>query len=81
MQQTHSVSDLIAAFGGPTAFARIIGKGVSTVTEMKRSGAVNVRYWPSIIAAARDRGDALAWVSSETLMLMHTPAEPAEMAK
>lgn len=71
----YSVSDLIAAFGGPTAFARVIGKGVSTVTEMKRSGSVGVRYWPSIIAVARERGEEMAWITSETLMLMHAPVE------
>lgn len=81
MSGTYTVSDLMSAFGGPTAFARIIGKGASTATEMKRVGAINVRYWPAIIAAARECGSDLDWVSSETLMLMHAPAEAAEVAK
>lgn len=74
MSTTYTVSDLMAAFGGPTAFGRIIGKGPSTATEMKRVGRIDVKYWPLIIAAARERGESLDWVTSETLMLMHAPA-------
>lgn len=67
-----TISDLIEAFGGVSAFARIIGKGQSTAGEMKRSGSIGVRYWPMIIAAARERGEELDWVTSEVLLQMHT---------
>lgn len=71
--QPHTVSALIDAFGGVSAFARLIGKGQSTAGEMKRSQSIHVRYWPVIIAAARKRG--LAWVTSESLMGMHAQAD------
>lgn len=68
----RTVSSLIDAFGGTTAFARVISTGPSTAGEMKRSGSIKPRYWPAIIAAARDRGIAFDWVTPESLMRMHT---------
>jgi hypothetical protein len=64
-----SVAELIDAFDGVTAFSRIIKKGVSTASEMKRSGSIDVKYWPDIIAAAPEHDIE---VTSETLMAMHT---------
>lgn len=69
----RTVSDLIDAFGGTGPFARIIDKGQSTASEMKRSGSIKPRYWPAIIAAARERGSEFDWVTSDSLMLMHAP--------
>jgi hypothetical protein len=68
-----TVSALIDAFGGTGAFAHIFAKRQSTAGEMKRSGAIKPKYWPSIIAAARERGPDFDWVTSEALMLMHAP--------
>lgn len=48
----RTVSDIIDAFGGNTAMARIIGKGPSTVSEMRRRGRIDVTYWPALVAAA-----------------------------
>jgi hypothetical protein len=50
----RTVSDIIDGLGGNTAVARIIGKGPSTVSEMKRRGAVPVEYWPALVLAASD---------------------------
>jgi hypothetical protein len=50
----QNVGEIIDALGGSTAVARIIGKGPSTVSEMKRRGSVPVEYWPSLVAAAAD---------------------------
>lgn len=47
-----TVPDLITAFGGPTAFSKVIEKGASTAGEMKRSGRIHDEYWDAIIAAA-----------------------------
>lgn len=66
--------ELIDAFGGPTAFSAVIGKGPSTASEMKRSGRIQPKYWPKIIDAAAEQN--IAGVSYETLALMH--AETAE---
>lgn len=75
MSKKRSVSDLVEAFGGNAALARIIGKEPSTVSEMKRASSISVRYWPMIITAARERGPQLAWITSETLMHMHAPGD------
>lgn len=69
----RTVPELIDALGGPTAVSRVIGKRASTVSEMKRSGSIDVKYWPALIAEAGTRG---VIVTSDALMLMH--AKPAE---
>lgn len=69
----RTVSGLIDAFGGTGPFARVVNKGQSTASEMKRSGSIKPQYWPAIIAAARERGSEFDWVTAEALMLMHAP--------
>lgn len=54
----RTVSDIIDAFGGNTAMARIISKGASTVSEMRRRGRIDVTYWPKLVAAAGDQSIA-----------------------
>ena len=68
-----TVPDLIDAFGGNAAFARVIGKGASTVGEQKRNGSIPVEYWDLIIAAAPDSG--VPGVTYEALAKMHIPEE------
>lgn len=63
----QSVPELIDAFGGPTAFARILDlKGPSTASEMKRNRSIPVDYWPRLIAAAREHG--IRGITAEHLM-------------
>lgn len=64
-----SVPELIDAFGGATRFAEVIGKIPSTASEMKRTGAIRVPYWPAIVAAAAERG--IKGVTLESIALMH----------
>lgn len=68
----ETVPDLIAAFGGPTRFARIIRKGASTAGEQKRNGSIPVEYWGLIVEAAAEYG--VPGVSFETLARMHISA-------
>lgn len=67
-----TISELMDAFGGPSAFARAIGLNCSsTANEMKRNGGIAVGHWPKIIAAAAERGvkgvspDALMWMQGK----------------
>ena len=48
-----SVSDIISVLGGNSAFARAIGVGASTASEMKRRGRIPAEYWRDLIGAAR----------------------------
>lgn len=64
-----TVPELITAFGGPTAFSRVIGKGASTASEMKRARSIGIEYWPVIVRAAADQ--SIAGVTYETLVQMH----------
>jgi hypothetical protein len=70
---TRTVADLIDAYGGTTAFGRVIGKGASTASEMKRVGRIDAKYWTKIVSSARERGPELDWVTPEELMRMHAP--------
>lgn len=66
----RSVDDVIAAFGGPSAFARAIGlRGPSTATEMLRSGSIAGRYWYDVVTQARRRG--IHRVTYQALARMH----------
>jgi hypothetical protein len=69
----ETVSDLIEAYGGVAAFARVIGKSSSTASEMKRRGSVPVAYWPKLIASAGRLG--IAGITAERLMWLHVPAD------
>lgn len=76
-RDSRTVADLIDAFGGNTALARIIGTGPTTVSEMKRKRSVHVRHWPVIIKAAEKAG--IDWVTPDALMRMH--ADEAEAVR
>lgn len=81
-----NVGDIFQALGGLTAVARIINKGPSTVSEMKRRNSVAVDYWPTLVAAAndaaiaaRDKRDAFV-LTNDMLVDAHNPPRPAEPA-
>jgi hypothetical protein len=65
----QSIPQIIDAFGGASAFARVIGRGASTASEMKRTGSINARYWEEVVEAARARG--IAGVTLECLARLH----------
>jgi hypothetical protein len=65
----QSIAEIIDAFGGASAFARVIGRGASTASEMKRTGAISGRYWEEVVEAARARG--IAGVTLECLARLH----------
>lgn len=73
----NSLRDLVGKFGGTTAFAAAIQVNVSTASEMKRRGSIPVRYWPSLIAAADERGVPLSY---EQLVAIHSPTTNSEVA-
>ena len=76
-----NVSDIIDALGGNAAMARVIAKGASTVSEMRRRQRIDVKYWQTLRAAASDPniasrdGRAVFDLSYDTLVDVHTPAE------
>jgi hypothetical protein len=63
-----SISECIDAFGGPTAFARLIQKAPSTASEMKRRGSIPLEYWPIIIDS--QEGQRIG-ITSDGLMRLH----------
>lgn len=73
-----TIPELIDAFGGPTGFAKVIDKNPSTASEMKRSAAIRVSYWPAIVAAATER--KVKGVTLETIAQMHVNSPAKESA-
>jgi hypothetical protein len=79
-----TVSDVIQAFGGPTAFSKVIGKRPSTASEMKRNRSIPVAYWPKVIAAAAKL--KIEGITADDLVRIHAgetppPASTSEMAR
>ena len=71
----RTVANLIDALGGPSAVARALSTprkpmAISTVSEMKQTGSINVRHWPKIIALAEAKN--YGTITSEFLMRLHT---------
>lgn len=64
-----SIAGIFDVFGGPSAFAKAIGVGVSTASEMKRRGRIPAEYWRDLIRAARRRGRPE--VTAELLVELH----------
>lgn len=63
-----NVSLLIERLGGSAALGRVIGKGASTVSEMKRRGSIPVEYWPALRAEADRLGIEITY---DRLVEMH----------
>lgn len=74
-----TVPELFDALGGNVAVANALGKGASTISEMRRSRSISVRYWPQIIKLARDLG--VRGVTSESMMMMCARESAAESAR
>lgn len=64
-----SASEIINALGGNSIVARRIGKTPSAVSEMKRRGAIPVRYWSELASLAGERG--LQEITVERLAALH----------
>lgn len=69
----ETVADLIDAFGGAAAFAKVIGKGPSTASEQKRSGSIPVEYWDLVVSGAISAG--IPGMTFERLARMHIPVD------
>jgi DNA-binding transcriptional regulator YdaS (Cro superfamily) len=65
-----TIADIVQRFGGPSEFARALGVGTSTASEMKRRQSIPVDHWQRLILEARSRGiDGLSYA---TLVSVHT---------
>lgn len=54
-----TIASIINDAGGVSNVAAAIGKGYSTVSEMKRSRSIPVKYWPVLIDEAARLGNSL----------------------
>ena len=66
----NTVDDIFEAFGGPASFGRAIGVTTEHATQMKRRKSIPVRWWPKVLAAAKDRGIPL---TDSVLISIHAP--------
>lgn len=76
MHAPTSIDELFKALGGPSKIARVIGKGSSTASEMKRRQSIPVQYWSALIDAAQENG--VEGISYETLAQMHSARAEAK---
>ena len=51
----QTISQIIEAFGGPSALAHEIGRPVATVSAWKHRGKIPANYWPDLVALARTK--------------------------
>jgi len=63
-----TIDDIFAAFGGPAAVGRAIGKSTEHAASMRRRRSIPVAYWPALIQRAAERGIRL---TAEMLVEMH----------
>lgn len=56
MGELQTATQIINALGGNSVVARRIGRTPSAVSEMKRRGAIPVRYWTEIASLAGESG-------------------------
>jgi hypothetical protein len=75
-----TISGLFDAFGGQAEVGRIIRRGASTASEMKRRASIPVLYWPALLAS--QRGQELE-LTADDLIRLHTAclAPPIEAAE
>lgn len=71
VQEPNDVPALIELLGGNSAVGRLLDKGASTVSEMKRAKRIAPKYWPQIIKEAQDKGLP---VTADTLIALHSEA-------
>ena len=75
MNTHNSVEALILKLGGVSAVAAMLGKGYSTVSEMKRRQSIPIEHWPVLIEQAALHGRPI-----DEKMLLAAHIHPAREA-
>lgn len=71
-------TNLIDRLGGPSAVARHLGvSDYTTVSSWARRGSIPVRYWPGLMAVAKDAGFRL---TADDLLRAHATHHAAAAA-
>ncbi len=76
-----TVSDIIDALGGSTAFGRVCGftrNPGARGSDMRQRGSIPVVYWPRIVAYACTREIA---IDNDVLVRVHLPRERTALLK
>ena len=66
----NTVDAIFEAFGGPAALGRAIGIPTEHAAQMKRRKSIPVRWWPKLVAAAKEKGIPL---TDADLIAIHAP--------
>lgn len=69
----QTLDDVFSAFGGPSKVGQAVGVSTEHAASMRRRRSIPVKYWPSLVRAARDL--ELDWITFEALTSLH--AEPS----
>ena len=79
----ESAAQIIDAFGGPTAFASVVGTTQQNATNMKARGTIPATFFRAIVDAAADRKidgitlDVLADLAAQDWNRTRQAADPA----
>ena len=69
----NTVADVFEKFEKTSAVAEALGVKLSAASEMRRRSSIPVRYWPTLVDAARQRG--FEELTYEKLVAMHQPEQ------
>jgi len=65
----HEIDSIFKELGGVAEVGRLLGKRVEHASSMRRRKSIPVRYWPTLIEAAKAKG--LDSVTYQTLVEAH----------
>lgn len=68
----ETLPDIFDAFDGPAELGRALGITTELAAGMRRRNSIPVRYWPTLIAAARER--RISGITYESLTHIHVDA-------
>lgn len=75
-----TVDQIVERFGGPSAFARAIGKHPKHGVMMKLRNSIPARYWALVVEAATKQGHDQ--ITLEVLALAHAaPPSPPSLSQ
>lgn len=67
-KEPSDVPQLIDMLGGNSAVARLLEKGASTVSEMRRTKSIAPRHWPKLLEEAHEKNLP---ITADTLVALH----------
>lgn len=75
MMLMQTFTEIINEFGGPSAFAVILGTTQQNVSQMRQRNSIPSRFWPTVVEAAQEKN--IQGITFETLAKLAASREQA----